>query len=236
MKAAGICEKGDVRRENQDAILMRLNGRSGLFMVADGVGGSGNGREASAYLTACFGQWWEEHFPAEAGRPFADLFDETKALAERVNEELYRRFGPGGGCTTMVLLFIHQGIFGYLSAGDSRVYRCSRKGARCLTRDDVWENQPDFHEDLSSRGKILSAVGGAEHLEYSCATERLLLRESFLLCSDGIYKFVEEAHILRQLARVSRSLFFDTDCAGALARAAVGNGTSDNYSAIVVKI
>lgn len=236
MRTAGICEKGSIRRENQDAILMCNLKESGLFIVADGVGGSGYGREASEYLVSCFEKWWENHFSAKKSGTFGELFESVKERAELANKELYHQYGKGNGCTTVALLFIHKGIFGYLSSGDSRIYRCNRKGARLLTRDDVWENQPDRLKDASNRGKILSAVGGAEYLEYSCATDRLLLGESFILCSDGIYKFVKEEFIFKQLEAIRRGIIFDAACLNRLAEAAVKNKTSDNYSLIAVKI
>ena len=62
MKAHFLSEKGIVREENQDAILARITGESGLFVVADGVGGSENGALASNLIVDTYSRWWEDRF------------------------------------------------------------------------------------------------------------------------------------------------------------------------------
>ena len=236
MIAVGICEKGNVRKENQDAILVRCAKRSGLFIVADGVGGSRHGGDASSHLVINFNRWWDECFMSRTESAFIDLFDRLKELTEKLNGDLYRWYGQGGACSTLALLFVHKGRCGYLSAGDSRIYRCNRKGSRLINRDDVWENRADTPETASNQGKLLSAVGGREQLDYSCATDRLLLRESFFLCSDGIYKFVDQDKLYRQLKGVRRRFNLEESALNVMVQTALDNGTTDNYSLIAVKI
>lgn len=236
MTAAGICEKGSYREENQDSILIRQDGRSGLFIVADGVGGSDDGRAASQYITERYGAWWETYFLAYPRRDFFSLFEDVKRLAEQINREIYQGHKNGLCCSTVVLLFVHRGIFGYLSVGDSRIYRCGYGGVRRITRDDVWENCPDAALGFGYEGKLMSAVGGYEALEYSCATDQVHWRDVFLLCSDGVYKYVEEEILLKSLERMRRTAFFKKQLAEELAQRAVWNDTRDNYSLIAVRI
>ena len=120
--------------------------------------------------------------------------------------------------------------------GDSRIYRCNRKGARPITRDDVWENRPGADAGSDNAGKIISALGAYERLEYSCATDKVHMGEVFLLCSDGIYRFVEEDTLKSVLQRMYRSLFLTKGAVERLVKTAVDNDTKDNYSLIAVKI
>lgn len=232
----GVCEKGYFREENQDAVLIRHEGNSGLFIVADGVGGCSNGMAASNFLVQSFEQWWDDYFVSHKQLPFMNLFETIKFLVEEVNERLCSDYGSGNCCTTVALLFIHKFIYGYLSSGDSRIYLCDYHGTKQITRDDTWENQPNAAQKSIHNGKLVSAVGSHRYLEYACATNRLIFGMSFLLCSDGIYKFVKQDFIEKQLKHVKQKLFFNRKPIDLLVRTAIENKTDDNYSLIIVKV
>lgn len=236
MTGFGVCEKGNYRKENQDAILIRCKGRSGLFIVADGVGGSDNGAAASQYITERYDQWWKEEFLKARIRSFFDCFNSIKNLAEQINDSICMCYSAGKSCSTIVLLFIHKGIYGYLSVGDSRIYHYGKRGFRRITRDDVWENRPGADISSIHAGKIISAVGGFEKLEYSCATDKIHLGEIFILCSDGIYKFVTEISLKISMKTMYRSFFLQESMVKELAKKASDNDTKDNYSLVVVKV
>lgn len=236
MTGIGICEKGSVREENQDSILIRTHRDSGLFVVADGVAGAGYGGFASRFLTeSCF-EWWNAFFLRHSDLSFAEIFEEIKRMTEKVNQKLVETYGAGNSCSTVALLFVHKAAYGYLSAGDSRIYLCDRRGTRQITRDDIWENQPNVDHSAEHRGKILSAVGGYASLDYSCATDRLERGMSFLLCSDGIYKYVDPMLIYDALRNIYRKPALGKKIIHRLASAAGEAGTDDNYSLIAVKV
>ena len=235
MTASGICEKGNVREENQDSILIRIHRNSGLFIVADGVGGALYGAQASRYLTDSFSLWWDTFFMEHFDSSFEQIFDNAKKFTEELNRNLVAQYGMGKCCSTIALLLVHKKIFGCLSAGDSRIYSCDRTGARQITRDDIWENQPNQGGPCPYKGKILSAVGAWDSLEYSCITDRAERGMSFLLCSDGIYKYVALELIDMKLRDARRKPFLRDREIGQLAQAAQEAGTDDNYSLIMVK-
>lgn len=236
MKAFGISEKGGYREENQDSILIREKGNSGLFLVADGVGGASNGAKVSRLIADTYKKWWEEEFLQNRKESFSCLFHQIKKLAEQINEDACQRFGTGKSGSTLVLLFVHKGIYGYLSAGDSRLYTSTRGKIRVLTRDDVWENRPGADKASEHTGKILSAVGGYERLEYSCATDKTSLGQVFMLCSDGIYKYIDSIFLKKELQSAGRSFRLRKDTVEEIVKKAVENDTRDNYSAIVLKV
>ena len=74
MRYGALSDQGDVRTENQDRILaltgMVAGKETGLFVVADGMGGLSYGSAVSAYIIESFSRWWEEDFPemAQAGK------------------------------------------------------------------------------------------------------------------------------------------------------------------------
>lgn len=235
MTARGICEKGNVREENQDSILIRIRKNSGLFIVADGVGGALYGAQASRYLTDSFSLWWDTFFMEHFDSSFDQIFDNAKMFTEELNRDLITQYGMGECCSTIALLLVHKKLFGCLSAGDSRIYTCDRIGARQITRDDIWENQPNLGGHSPYEGKILSAVGALDSLEYSCITDRAERGMSFLLCSDGIYKYVLPELISMNLKDARRKPLLRDRNIRRLAEAAQEAGTDDNYSLIMVK-
>ncbi len=239
MMAVSLCEKGPVRPSNQDAVLACTERGSGLYLVADGVGGSADGAAASSRIVKAYQSWWEQEFLPGPSRGFAELFAQIKAVAEQLNRELYAQYGAGQSCSTLALLFIHQKVCGCLSVGDSRIYGTNGKRCRLLTRDDVWENRAASQTiTLTHAGKILSAVGGYEALEYSSITDELRNYRAFLLCSDGLYRFADPELLSQGLNRAARPRLFANRAAQQLVRqlerSALMHKTSDNYSAVLV--
>lgn len=75
-----------------------------------------------------------------------------------------------------------------------------------MTIDDVWENeskQRELPEEVLRKqpeyGKLIRAVGAGPELSCSIRTGLLEGRTLFLLCSDGIYKYVEDSLLKKQL-------------------------------------
>jgi len=235
MKAFGISEKGKYRQENQDSILIEHCNDSGLMIVADGVGGAQAGAEVSRYITERYHGWWASQMRILREKGFPELFEEIKLLAEEINESICNTYGTGKSASTLALLFIHRSIYGCLSVGDSRVYKCSFLKAECITRDDIWENLPGKRPYGNHKGKLVSAVGGYRQLEYSCMTDKCKKGMVFLLCSDGIYRFAEPGILSAAMRRACFSPAYGKKYLDEIVGNALLHDTKDNYSAIMVK-
>ena len=143
--------------------------------------------------------------------------------------------------STVVLLLVWNGSFTAISGGDSHIYRLEDGEARTVTPDDIWDNMPEVKEYYTSEeirhdyrhGRLTVAVGSDQELPLNKRELPLNEKESFLLCSDGIYKYCPTDYLSRQLRR--RFCSAET-VLGALVRKAVTNGTTDNYSAIYIRI
>lgn len=109
MKAFYITDKGIVRDQNQDAVLSLNVGNSGLFIVADGVGGSENGALASSLIVDTYNRWWEDHF--DESMTFFEAFEEIKEAAQLINEMVFSEYGTNVSASTLSLLFIHEDIY-----------------------------------------------------------------------------------------------------------------------------
>ena len=117
-RSAGLTDVGCSRSVNEDAFLE--HGDSGLWVVADGMGGHDGGDYASGLIVEALGDVRRHDDPDE----FLD--DVEKRLVE-VNRLLFerasRRARTIGSTVAAVLAF--KSYFLSLWAGDSRVYRAS---------------------------------------------------------------------------------------------------------------
>jgi serine/threonine protein phosphatase PrpC len=140
----GVSHPGCVRDENEDNYL--IEPRSGLWVVADGMGGHEAGRFASETIVnhlATIGV-------ARSAPELRAHFEDRLVKAHDEIRELSRRRGTTIGSTVAALLAM-DGRFACLWSGDSRVY---------LIRDGVISQLSRDHtevQDLLDRGMITPA-------------------------------------------------------------------------------
>lgn len=238
---AGLSEVGLVREENQDAIFTDQNGTLGCFCVADGMGGHEHGERASQEIVACIGKWWERVSEPTGVEQFLDL---TQTLGESIrsaNMNIRNFTVPGTTCgSTVVALLIWGQYYAVLHAGDSRAYMIDKKGRlNQLTIDDVWENQPEIKihkhklKKYSTYGKLVNAIGANDSPKITVRTDNIGESSGFLLCSDGLYKMVEEKRISKLLKSFRR--LGPEACMEELKQQVYQNGAKDNVSIILIQ-
>ena len=195
----GLTRRGHARAENQDAFLNwpeRL-----LWIVADGLGGSNNGGEASRLIVRHLMQTpGPQSFDAHIGN--------VTSLLEEVNG-LLRRGGFCGAASTVAVLLIHGGRAACLWAGDCRcyllrddvLYQCTRD--HTLRQDAIERNELTPHEaERMVRGNVVTnAVGVEDALRLGKVSFALCRGDRFALCSDGLSKSVSPAALHVHLRR-----------------------------------
>lgn len=233
---AGVSRTGLVRERNEDAILMRACDDAALFLVADGVGGREHGEVVSGLLRDGYDAWWNERFlPNSALWGFAEASGEIKEVLFRQNSEVIRRFGEMKAGSTIVLLFLFRGSCLCLSSGDSRIYRVRGLSVRQITVDDVYENlqEKPMYANPDNNGKLVSAIGIRNALEYVARTDAARGGDRFFLCSDGTYRYFEPRKFKRMLLLGQGSSKRLVDRISAEVER---GGARDNYSMIDVRI
>lgn len=240
MEYQGICDVGLQRKMNQDAVYMEADEETGLFCVADGMGGHSHGERASKEVVSALSHWWHEFRGSAYNGDFAPAFYSLQKTLVAASETIFHMSMEGEICgTTAVVLFIFRGQYGILNAGDSRVYLCSGYRVRSLTVDEVWENQPGNTLDAEEKrkhpnfGKLVNALGIAEQARISGSTDIVRPGMIFLLCSDGLYKMCSNRVIVRALRKCKRGLL-DEIISRLIAQVYKG-GAKDNVSIILVK-
>lgn len=231
-RSASGTATGNVRKHNEDAVLERPD--TGLWAVADGMGGHNAGDVASNAIVAAL-----SGVPRHA-RP-SQLLDEVEDRLHAVNQQLYTasmRSGSGtSGSTVAMLVALERHVLS-IWAGDSRIYRRRGRQLAQITRDHS-EVQEMLDEGVISSASaarsdasnvITRAVGGADELFLDVAVTELCDGDCYLLCSDGLYRELSDKVLLRTLGRKDPN----SACAVLLSQALSG-ACKDNVSAIVVR-
>lgn len=153
----GICDVGLKRKINQDSLLMAAHREQGmyLFAVADGMGGHADGELASRALTEGLAAWADDFRPELFGGDFRSMTASLQNRLQAINRKIYTEYNKAQVCgSTCVVLFIYGGVYGVLSAGDSRIYLCRGFKTASLMTDDVWENQRAVREAFTGEAKM----------------------------------------------------------------------------------
>ncbi len=223
---------GRVRQLNEDAVLDLPE--LGLWMVADGMGGHAAGDFASGAIVSALASIPP---PASLGALIGEVRQRLQTVNRQLNEEARSRRERVIGSTVVALLvFGSHGVV--LWAGDSRAYRYRRGELTQLTRDHSQVEElvsrgllaPEQAEEHPAANVITRAIGVAEYLELDSEMFTIAEDDSFLLCSDGLYRELDDNAIKAGLAL--------GDCqqsSDALIEAALAQRARDNVSVIVVR-
>jgi protein phosphatase len=231
--SAGATHRGTARPINEDSLLDLP--ALGVWAVADGMGGHHAGDYASNSVVRAL----ESVSPAPV---LATLVERVRHEIAATNANLYAIGAQRGrsatvGTTVAVLVALGDQA-SCLWAGDSRIYLFRSGVLRQLTRDHTKAEALIKHGLLDATearhheaGNIVTrAVGAEEVLRLDRVDERVQPGDLFLLCTDGLTKFVDDPDIVAALRR--------KDCkarADALIASGLAKGTRDNITALVIE-
>ncbi len=213
--SAGRTHAGARRKHNEDAMLMRPD--LGLWAVADGVGGHHEAQFASRTVVDRL----EQLLPPLSFRTTVDDVTELLNEAHTLLKERADLIGESAViASTAVVLLVYGGHFCALWSGDSRLYRLRGGMLEQLTRDHA----------TARGGMVIHAIGVGDTPVVETVHGPLVAGDMFLLCSDGIYKVLDDVDLKAALSggdpgQMVESLMDDCLVAGA----------QDNITAIVVQ-
>ena len=225
-------DPGRARATNEDDCLDLA--RQGLWIVADGMGGYTLGELASnTVVDGCRNIEAPDNLAA-----YADLVRQRLGLANQfLRKEAAHRDVQAIG-STVVALMLSEGRFCCLWAGDSRLYRYRDGAFEQLTRDHSLIEElmragvvPAGTTRHPAEGIITRSVGGDSELELDSITGELRYGDVFLLCSDGLYKELEDSAI----ASLMRDAIAGQTC-DRLIDQALERGARDNVTVVVVAV
>ncbi len=231
-RSHGRSTVGKVRELNEDAFLE--NPESGVWAVADGMGGHSAGDEASKAVIDALRS-------ISVTGTLEELTTAVRASLNNTNADLIRlarEKGPGQimGSTVVVMSAVGEQCAA-IWAGDSRLYRYRNGLLSQLTRDHALVPEavpedpasPDATSAKVHGNVVTKALGAIPELDIDVITFKAKPGDTYLLCSDGLVKEVNPREIVEILSQSG----CDTS-SQALIDLALARGARDNVTVIVV--
>jgi len=223
--------EGRVRELNEDSYCAREE--SGLWAIADGMGGHDKGEWASALII-------EELTAAALPGEFDSACTEIAERIHRANRIIFEKAEEQGTQigSTIVALHVQDRRFAILWVGDSRAYLLRGGMLHQLSRDhsqvqelvDRGLLRPEEAESHPMGHILARAVGVTDTLEVDVVQDEVEPGDTFLLCSDGLHGYVPEAEIAALMRAPAAE-----DAAGQLVDATLDCGAPDNVTVITVR-
>jgi serine/threonine protein phosphatase PrpC len=236
--SASLTDVGRIRAGNEDSVFTNLE--SGVFIVADGMGGHAAGEVASAIASQTIG--------ASACTACGSL----EALGEQLvtaflaaGEEISRqveadpsRSGMGTTCTVLMLQADGNFLIGHI--GDSRAYLLRNNVFRRVTRDHSWVQEqvdrglikPEQAMGHPHSNIITRALGTDPMPTPDLYSGPLQHGDEFLLASDGLTDMVADPQIAELLTAAQTC----EEAVKTLVAAANRAGGSDNITVLLARI
>ena len=224
-----------MRTSNEDYFISDLS--SGIFLVADGMGGHAAGEIASR-MTA---EKIQEIL--SSGNPGSSIEDRLQSAVREANATVYeaQKTQPeyrGMGSTLTVLTFAGNN-YHVAQVGDSRAYLLRNGSLVQLTQDHslVWplyKSGMITKDDISKNPRknlITRSIGTQPQVEADLQTGPVAERDLFLLCSDGLTDVLSDNDICSILLSGSANVQQSSDL---LVDAANSGGGPDNVTVVLV--
>jgi PPM family protein phosphatase len=228
-------DQGRIKKSNQDSV--GVDPASGLFLIADGVGGHAGGDIASGIIVTL-----AKERVAAAKTTYQDR---KAALVEAIREANSRIFeiaisqDKRGMSSTVTAFLIGAGGYFAASVGDSRAYLIRGSEIHQITKDHSFVQQLvdrgviTFEEARSHerRNEITRAVGLDAEVDIDTFEGEFRETDALLACSDGLWEEVTDKEIL---GTVLNSEDGQQAC-NALIEQANAKGGHDNISVVLAQ-
>ena len=236
--SAAVSDKGlsDKRPVNEDSYLEMPE--RGLFAVADGVGGAQAGDFASQTAMEVLQQAFSHQ------QQNIETEELLEAAIQRANESIFQMSHELPQlemmATTIVALHLENNVATVGHVGDSRLYRFDSNGQifretrdHSMVEDEVKAGRMTSVQAANhpSRNVISRALGAEAAVEVEMKTITFEAGTTFLLCSDGVTRHLEDTEIRQVLERFAAP----KDVCNEIKSICYARGAEDNLTALVIK-
>lgn len=205
IRYAAKSDIGRKRTNNEDSF--GAFPESGIFCVADGMGGGDDGEVASAATVKAIERFTKEcPLPAKYTYPIEGIVSGVRAAINSASAWIAKRTRQKGlkgcGSTFVGICFdaAKPNTAIALHAGDSRLYRIRGRSIEQITTDhsaaELIGAKDDKDVNPMFRGMILRAVGIQPAVELERTEVQLKVGDRILICSDGLSRMVDDKKLL----------------------------------------
>lgn len=261
----GLTHPGRVRTSNQDqfllctvhpqvvvhgtsltdtaAITLRGERVATVMLVADGVGGSADGSEASRLATIAVTEYFASAMKCwhAAGSASEDEFTASLRAAaieahRRVREQGAAQFDGRNMATTLSVGIVVWPLLYVVQVGDSRLYHYQDGVLQQITRDQTLAQEmidrgaltPERAQNSPLHHVLSSAIGADDAVPVISRVDVSKRGCITLVCSDGLTKHVSDDEIAAECARMSNC----EQLCKQLLEMALERGGSDNITIV----
>ncbi|NOY25770.1 MAG: serine/threonine-protein phosphatase [Oligoflexia bacterium] len=248
LEAHARTDPGPVREKNEDAFLVDLD--TGLFIVADGMGGHAAGEVASAMAVEVIkdillGDQDPDETRLDRATPDSEetirerLRYAMNQASQRIRRAAIETPAQAGMGTTVCVLLIDDDLAHLGHVGDSRIYLLRSGRLQRLTRDhtvvqqeiDAGRLTPKLARIVPHKNILTQSVGYHGPVEPDTSTRPVRPGDIFIICSDGLTDPLDDD----QITRICLGAPLD-QLAEELIQEAIDAGGDDNITAVVVGI
>lgn len=249
MNGSYFTHRGKVRANNEDALLImdevvqveQMSAPAmincvcdnGLLCIADGMGGHRSGEIASKMALQSISKRWKGWKSPE---DIVNSIQEVHLELENYTELHPENKGMG---TTIAGLWLNAEHCNVFNVGDSRVYSVQSDGIQQISKDQslVWQlvEQGVLSKEEARvhplRNILLECIGGGRStssVEVVVKSLEMKEKQTFLLCSDGLYDALSDEEIAACLLDAKAN---SVEC---MFEKYMSRGALDNISVIVV--
>jgi len=251
MEYFALTDIGKWREQNEDSFY--ADRESGLFIVADGMGGHNAGEVASRLAVESFVNRFTElkkniqsAHDANEIKPVRSKDKTSKILAESFNyanhmvyEMSESKKSLNGMGTTFTCCYIENHIANIIHIGDSRIYFAADGAFELLTEDhtlvgEMYKKGLITYEEMFGhpmRNYLNKVIGTDQEAEFDYIAKELKADDILILCTDGLNSMLTDQQIFsivlkhRQPKKITEELI----------KAANKMGGRDNITVITIK-
>ncbi|MCX7256672.1 MAG: protein phosphatase 2C domain-containing protein [Polaromonas sp.] len=196
------------RGKNEDRMGYCYTRESGLFVLADGMGGHPEGEVASQLALETVSALYQRQ-----ARPIIQDPAEFLARALMAAHQQIVRYATAKGMldtprTTLVAAILQGTEATWVHCGDSRLYVVRDGQLLMRTRDHSYLEQQNagvIKFDHVNRNILFTCLGSPIKPVFDKASVPLMLGDKLLLCSDGLWGTLSDEEIVQRLAGKSVS-------------------------------
>lgn len=207
MKVFAKSDIGKARETNQDSFYVsQPSEKTGLYIVADGMGGYNGGDIASRLAVTAAKNYIENNF-VNVEHNKEELQKLVKNAIEYANMVVYEKSKEnkeleGMGTTIEIVLAYNDRVYiGHI--GDSRIYRIRKNFMRKLTVDDSYVQKlvkdgtitKEEAVNHPKKNMLTKALGCASFVEPVISVKGFLKDDIIVITSDGLTNMVNEDKI-----------------------------------------
>ena len=237
--SASISDRGlSNKRPNNEDSFLELN-HKGVFAVADGVGGAQAGDVASQMAMEILGEAFNNLKPSD------DAEELMKLAIERANSAIYQMSQDLPQLATMATTIVAVHLSGNIGTighvGDSRLYRLDENGNlyretadHSVVEEEVRAGRMTVSQAANhpSRNVISRALGAESDVQVDLKTIMFEPGTTFLVCSDGITRHIDDFEIRELLASGEKS----AQICQRMKEICYERGAEDNLTAVIARV